>query len=483
MKNKRKFLIFLTIPLLILLGLPALAYFSGRGGETVSALFESPSAESSTASVLADDVFAESLAAPAPADDVSAESFAASVPADDSPAENSVSAEAVSEPEPVFEEYDISLMALGDDLMHMGIVNTGKQADGSYDFSFLFQGMEDFLSAADIKVINQETILGGNERGFSGFPYFNSPTQVGDAIADAGFNVVLHATNHAADQGLSGLSSCVSFWETNHPDVLVTGISGEDEPSPAIGFLTVKDVTFAILNYTYGPNMEVLPSNLMGHLNMLCAYNESTGLIDFTTLNPQVTEDIRTAKEQADIVIVFPHWGTEYQKNPSSYQEKFAEEMTEAGADLIIGTHPHVPQPVDQITSANGNQALCYYSLGNYVSTQKQALSMLEEMAWVTFHVTEDGAALSREKTGVIPLVCQYKSGPVRLDRVYLLEEYTEDLAASHGIRNYGGVTLRLSDLQSDAEEIFGDFILKKADILGISADENSDGYDEDADS
>jgi poly-gamma-glutamate synthesis protein (capsule biosynthesis protein) len=130
-----------------------------------------------------------------------------------------------------------------------------------------------------------------------------------------------------------------------------------------------------------------------------------------------------------------------------------------------------VPQPVEWITSENGNQALCYYSLGNYVSTQKQALCMLEEMAWVTFRVTESGVEISDKNTGVIPMVCHYKSGPVRLKQVYLLEDYTEEMALSHGIWNYAGVPLHLNDLESKAEEIFGDFILKKSDVIQFNQD------------
>ena len=105
------------------------------------------------------------------------------------------------------------MMALGDNLMHMGIVYTGKMNDGTFDYSFLFRTISDFLDAADIKAINQETILAGNELGFSGFPNFNSPTEIADAIAEAGFNVVLHATNHAADQGLDGIKNCAAYWE------------------------------------------------------------------------------------------------------------------------------------------------------------------------------------------------------------------------------------------------------------------------------
>ena len=368
------------------------------------------------------------------------------------------------EPEPVFEEYDITLMALGDNLMHMGIVNTGRQPDRTYDYTFLFEPMRPFLQAADIKVINQETILGGNELGFSGYPHFNSPTQVGDAIADAGFNIVLHASNHAYDQGIRGIDHAIDYW-SQYPDILTVGINRADK-EPEIPLLNVGGYTFAILNYTYGPNLGSVPGDLRGRLNMLCDYDESSGLIDFTSLHPGVIRDIAAAREIADIVIVFPHWGTEYTKVPSSYQKKFAMMMTEAGADLIIGTHPHVPQPIEWITAGNGNKALCYYSLGNYVSTQKKALCMLEGMAWVSFHVSEEGIALSEEKTGIIPLVCHYKSGPVRLEQVYLLEDYTEEMAARHGIRQYGGVTLRLSDLQADSDEIFGEFVRKRSDII-----------------
>ena len=370
-------------------------------------------------------------------------------------------------PEPVFEEYDITLMAVGDNLMHMGIVKTGHMEDGSYNYSFLFNGIESYLRQADIKIINQETILGGNQLGFSGFPRFNSPTEVGDAIASAGFNVVLHASNHSADQGITGIENCIDFWKT-HPEVLMVGIN-EASSDDTIPLLEIDNVTFAILNYTYGPNMETLSSDLRGRLNMLCNYDEKTGRIDFTSLNPKVLEDIEKADELADIVIVCPHWGTEYQSKPSTYQQKFSLAMTEAGADLIIGTHPHVPQPVEWITAENGNTALCYYSLGNYVSTQKKTLCMLEGMAWVNFHVTENEVYISEKGTGVLPLVCQYTSNPVRLDRVYLLEDYTEDLASSHGIRNYGGVNLYLEDLQKSNSEIFGNFILKKSDILGKS--------------
>lgn len=390
-------------------------------------------------------------------------------------------------PTPSFEEYDLSLMMVGDNLIHMSVVYTAKQENGTYDFSFLFNGISDFLMQADVKIINQETILAGNNLGFSGFPLFNSPTEVGDAIADAGFNVVLHATNHTADQGISGIDNCIRFWQT-HPEILLSGIHlpyeaddtslpPQENTSPSVSpssknasrripLLKVRDVTFAILNYTYGPNYEIVSKGLAQRMELLCARKEQNGAMDFTTLNPQVLADIREADALAEVVVVCPHWGAEYQKVPSSYQESFALQMTQAGADLIIGTHPHVPQPIKTIQADNGNRALCYYSLGNYVSTQQEGLSMLEGLAWVTYHVTEDGIFLNEEKTGVVPLVCHYTSSPLRIKNIYLLEDYTQELAASHGIIPYGGISFSLDDLQGWSREIFGEWVLKKEAIL-----------------
>jgi len=339
--------------------------------------------------------------------------------------------------------------------MHMGIVYTGRQNDGSYNFDMLYEGIADKLETTDIKIINQETILGGNHLGFSGFPHFNSPPEVGDSIAHAGFNVVLHASNHTADQGIKGMMNCLDFWDT-HPEVSVLGITREADENNTL-YITKEDTTFAILNYTYGPNVETIPSDIRGHMNVLCNYDER-GHMDYTTIRPQVLEDIREADEKADFVIVCPHWGTEYAKTPSTNQVKFAKEMTAAGADIIIGTHPHVPQPIEHVTVENGNRSLCYYSLGNYLSTQKDGLSMLEGMAYITFHKTETDCYIDYDRTGVYPLVCQYSSNPVRFKGAYYLNEYTDELAKAHGIHSYGGVNLTVDKLKEWSQEIFGDW-------------------------
>ncbi len=369
-------------------------------------------------------------------------------------------------PEP-FEEYDITLMAVGDNLLHMGLVNSGRQNDGTYNFDFLFESIKPYLDKSDISIINQETIMAGNDKPFSGFPYFNSPAEVADAIDNAGFNVVLQSSNHTIDQGLNGLLNAYSVWQ-QHENVLMVGIHENPDNEHDIPIKEVNGVKFAILNYAYGPNLGAIPSSIKGYMNILCAVKEGskTNELDFTKLDPAVIDDIKRADEMADIVIVCPHWGTEYALEPSSYQKKFAMEMTEAGADVIIGAHPHVPEPVEMITADNGNQCICYYSLGNYVSTGQNGASMLEGLAWISFHVTENDVYVDENNSGVLPIVMQYLSGPLRFENVYALEDYTDELASKHGIRGWGGVILTVDKLKEWSQQIFGEWAISKDFIL-----------------
>lgn len=363
----------------------------------------------------------------------------------------------------------ITLMSLGDCLMHMGVVKSGEQADGSYNYDFLFREIQPALESADIKVINQETIFGGNDRGFSGYPAFNSPTQVGDAIVKAGFNVVLHATNHADDMGLLGIENAIAYWNTQ-PSVTMVGIG----PQTDIPILTIEDTTFALLNYTYSVNTEVIPGNVVNQVNWLCNYDPGSLQLDFNTIRPQVLEDIRKADEIADVVIVFPHWGIEYTLTETSVQDQMAQQMADAGADLIIGTHPHVPEPVKWLEGANGNPCLCYFSLGNFVSTQQDTPRMLGGMAWVTFEKTADEVSIVKEDSGVIPVVTHYSGGPTRVETTYFLENYTAEKAAAHGVNAYANCTLdRLNEI---ARQVFGEYLMTVEEALQTK--DNAEGSD-----
>ena len=374
-----------------------------------------------------------------------------------------VSTEVVVEEEPVNQK--IRLMMVGDNLMHLSIVNSGNQPDGSRDYALLFEPIKEYLELADVKITNQEIIFGGNYLGFSGYPRFNSPTELGDSIVEAGFNVVLHATNHAADKGIEGMYNCIDFW-AQYPDVVMTGIFREvDKENQDIGLLEIDGVTFAILNYTYSPNLSTMPTWLQGHLGMLCDWDKNTGKIDFKTIHPDVLTDIQKAKELADVVVVCPHWGNEYTFVPTVYQKEFARQMTEAGADLILGTHPHVIQPIEWVKADNGNKALCYYSLGNYVSTQYKPKTMLEAMAWVVFEVDDESVRIVEEETGAIPMVYQYKEDH-SFENVYFLDEYTENLAQAHGIVVHGEEGFSYENLVQWADEVLGEWRLPYREVF-----------------
>ncbi len=406
----------------------------------------------------------------------------------------------------VFEPKTIHIMAVGDNLLHEGIISTGRQPDGSLNYDFEFADIKPFIDAADIAVINQETPLAGNSYGFKGYPCFNSPTEVGDAIANAGFNVVTAATNHAYDQKAKGLYSYADYFVENHPEIVLCGIRGnlpnlhgqpktsegpaetvslaetketaaeesETKASDAaasprnerIQYLEIQGYTFALLNYTYGTNLATYPSDAEGHLDMLCDYSRKNRMLNFTALNDYVLPDIYEAKQTSDFVIVFPHWGNEYQTTASPYQEAWAKMFADAGADLIIGCHPHVVQPVTKVVSDLGNEVLCYYSLGNFASLQRQRRAMFEAMAWVTLTDDEEGKLhIVEEESGALPMVMQYTTG-ARFQAVVPLDEYTESLAASHGIITRGEGKLSITDMNNWADTLLTTYRMKKEEIL-----------------
>lgn len=365
--------------------------------------------------------------------------------------------------EDVISTKEVSLMAVGDNLIHTAVWQSGLQPDGTHDYTLLYSDLAPYLETCDLKVINQETIFGGDEKGLQDYPVFNSPQAIGDTLEEVGFNVVLHASNHGFDMGLDGLLNCVSFWKNSHPDMTVLGIYETQEEQSRIPVIEINGIKFALLNYTYSHNAETFSTKAEGHLNMLCNYDANSRYIDFNTIHPQVLDDIRRAESMADFTIVFPHWGIEYTMEATSQEIAFARQMTEAGADLIIGTHPHVIQPVEWVTADNGNRALCYYSLGNYTSAQDGVAQMLGGMANLTIVQDESGTYIREDSIKAIPLVTHFIypgwTGSSVVESTYLLEHYTEEQAAGHGLRNAWGIVLTKDELLSLAQDTFGEYL------------------------
>ena len=318
----------------------------------------------------------------------------------------------------------VTLTMVGDVLPHTPVEESCQAEDGSYDFSSLFVNVKDDVQAADIAIVNQEVIIGGEELGVSGYPSFNAPYEAADVLVDTGFDVVLHATNHAMDQGKKGVTNCLANWEKKYPQIKILGINKSQEAQDTVTILEQNGIRIAILNYTYGLNGIALPQDMPYAVNLLD--------------EEKVVSDIASAREQADFVVVCPHWGTEYSLQPDSMQKKWTEIFVRNGVDLVIGTHPHVIEPVEWVTDeTTGNQTLVYYSLGNYVNWTSSsgdgiADRMVGGMAEVTIGLDENGEGFITDY-GVNALVTQVEPGYGGVT-TYFLRDYTDEMAQKNAI-------------------------------------------------
>lgn len=334
----------------------------------------------------------------------------------------------------------VHLIAIGDMLLHDVVQESGLMADGTYNYDHFFSHMGTSIRNADVAVVNEEVIIGGAERGIQGYPTFNCREEVGDALVKAGFDVILHATNHTMDQRQAGIDYCMDFWDNNYPEINYLGIHRTEDDYNDIYIYEKDGFKIAMLNYTYGLNGYTLPVDRPYLVNLLD--------------EEKVISDITRAEEIADFTIVYPHWGTEYVYEPDKSQLKWAQLFADYGADLVIGTHPHVIEPVTWVTGVNGNQMLVYYSLGNFISAQSEAPRMLGAMADVVLEKDNDGT-VGIVSYDAIPLVTQRVFGS-GASTTYKLTEYTEELAAQNTILSVdASFSIKmLNDLWS---QVFGD--------------------------
>jgi poly-gamma-glutamate synthesis protein (capsule biosynthesis protein) len=343
------------------------------------------------------------------------------------------------EPEPQPEPTRVTLVAVGDNLLHMPIVRWCKSGEG-YDFKPLYREVKELVSAADLAFVNQEAPLGGEGFSPSGYPTFNSPQQAGLALAATGFNVINQANNHALDKGAKALTDTADFWQ-GLPEAVAIGINRSAEERAEITVVEAQGCRFAWLAYSYGTN------------GMPMAHSYLLNLID----KEAMAADIAKARALAEAVIVSLHWGNEYQHTPSPQQRELARFLAEQGVTLIIGHHPHVVQPLEWLEGPEGQRTLVMYSLGNFVSNQNRRHTMLEGMLQVVFLAEEEG--LTIEECGVIPLVMHYERG-YQDYCVYPLASYTEDLARRHYI-NQLDRPVSLDFFRELARDTWGDYCLE----------------------
>ena len=335
-------------------------------------------------------------------------------------------AESSDQPPEATSEYKIIMV--GDVLLHTPVEESCLQPDGSYDYDSLFSHTKEEIAAADLALVNQEVIIGGADLGISGYPCFNADYSLCDSLVGAGFDVICHATNHAMDKGRAGLVNCAEYWRDEYPQITVLGIHDTADTSTSCGadpsIIELGDMRIAVLNYTYGTNGISLPADMSYSVDLL--------------KEEQVAADTWRAEELADFTIVCPHWGTEYRLTPDASQEKWTKIFAENGADLILGTHPHVIEPIEWVTDeASEHEMLVYYSLGNFVNWtsgtgEGVANRMVGGMAEVTITKNDHGEVEIADY-GVKPMISHVASAPEGVT-TYFLEDYPEELAEENEI-------------------------------------------------
>lgn len=311
----------------------------------------------------------------------------------------------------------VSLVAVGDNLIHNTLISAGEQEDGSLNYTSFYEHIKNDISSADIAVINQETILGGSEFEYTGYPAFNSPWEIGTAAIDAGFDIFTCATNHSLDKGYAGIEQECAFFD-QHPEVVHVGTNDSEEDYNSIIYYEKNSIRFAILNYTYGTNGIPIPESTPWCVNMMD--------------KDKITSDVNTARQNADVVIVFPHWGTENSTSVSDYQREYVKLFSDLGVDIVIGTHPHVLQPVEWVENeTTGKKMLVYYSIGNFISHQTSLNQLCGGMAEIKIEKKNDEISITSAK--LAPVVCWYKSSGGNYQfAVYKLSDYTDELGDTH---------------------------------------------------
>ncbi len=343
------------------------------------------------------------------------------------------------EAQKLIEANTVHLVAVGDNLIHEHIYQSTDTSQPVWNYDHLYTNIKDDIISADLAAVNQECIFVANHSNVSAYPSFGSPTEIGDALVNAGFDIVEHATNHAFDKGTSAINETLDYWKSNHPDIKVLGIHDSQESANTITTVTCKDITFSLLNYTStinGEEYDAIPSYM----------------IDFLR-SEKVTADVAKAKEAGDMVIAFLHTGEEYSTEPNQDQKNFLQLLLSQGVDIAICSHSHVLQNYETLTDDQGNEMLVYYSLGNFISTQKQPECLLGGMADITITRDPQTSELSISDSQLIPLITHYNYEKNEYS-VYKLEDYSEELAGEHSVHEETSEPFTLESLKQQFHNV-----------------------------
>ncbi len=334
----------------------------------------------------------------------------------------------------------VTFTAVGDTIAHKQIYTYGAMYENN-NYDFLYDNVKERISDADLSAVVQETPFAEDKdiynaieddikstsqeskieeqinRLYSEYPRFASPQGIASSQEAAGFDIIACATNHMMDQGIEGIDRTYYAYKD---DTNVIGILPSDrQESENYIVISKNGITIALFDYTYGINDLGIPSGYSNCINILSDEDK-------------VKKDLETARQEADAVIVFVHWGEEYKSDITDYQKKWTDIFYESGVNVVIGSHPHVLEPYELIQREGGQQMLVYYSLGNFVSGQNEIERILGGMATFTINktVTQEGMTITLTDYELEPIVThQEKEG---IYTAYFLRDYTDSLASMH---------------------------------------------------
>lgn len=313
------------------------------------------------------------------------------------------------------EDKTINLIAIGDIMCHNTNFQTAyNSSTKTYDFMPAFVNVSKYIEKGDIAIGNLETTLTGKEVGYSGYPTFNSPEELGVALKNIGVDVVSTANNHCMDKGTKGVINTLD--NLDNIGISHTGTNRTKEEQDTILVKDVNGMKVAFLAFTYGTNGINIPSGKEYLVNLIDK--------DF------IVEQIELAKQQnPDIICASMHWGIEYAQKQNKNQEELADLLFQNGVDIIIGNHAHVIEPMEKrtITLDDGTEKEVFvvYALGNFISGQVKEHT--KSTAILDMKITKKGETgkLSIDSVDYVPVYC-YDRGKGTQNRYILLDVRAE---------------------------------------------------------
>lgn len=315
------------------------------------------------------------------------------------------------------EDTNIKMAVIGDIMCHNSQYKDAyDQKTNTYDFSYVFEDIKEYISSADIAIGNLETTFAGKERGYSNYPRFNTPEQLATNLKDFGIDVVSTANNHCMDTNYTGLVSTLKYLD--EAGISHTGTNETEEQQNQILVKDVNGVKIAFLSFTYGTNGITIPVDKSFAVN----------LID----EDLILRQIKLAKEQnPDLICVSMHWGVEYQLKQNQEQEKLKDLLFNNGVDIILGSHPHVLQPMknETITLDDGSTKDCFviYSLGNFMSGQTKENTRSSVILNIDITKSGETGKTKLNKVEYIPIY-MYKSS-TKVNQKYKILDIEKALA------------------------------------------------------